>query len=376
MRSVKPALVLALCALGVAFAVGAGGGKSGQSESERARQLLLKTLERTFPQNVVAIILQRSPGDGTMQRIQVQISKDGKMRQTVLAPLSVEGVETIDNGRQTSTYLPDEKLLLIQESPQLLPNDSAKRIALTVRNYDLKLGNSTNIAGQKAALVIATPRTREMETRRYYIDERTGFLLQVETVEPGESPKLAFRAQAVTYPSSIPSAVFEIRTDSNNGRRIIYRRRTGLYEIPKNDVGLGFTPVLPRDLPCGFQLQDAQINEGEQWRSVAVRITDGLVKGTVYQWSGRDTSVKIKTMPGTTVGEGGGLKLVVAADVPESVRRKILQAFIDAANRSGDDHPLMLGMLGALELSLRQISFSQSELTFRILLIADAKSLL
>jgi hypothetical protein len=213
-----------------------------------------------------------------------------------------------------------------------------------------------------------------METRRYYIDERTGFLLQLETIEPGESPKLAFKAQAVNYPPNISSQVFEIRTEPDNGRKIVYRRRTGLYESPKNDVGLGFTPVLPRDLPFGFSLQDAQINEGQQWRSVAVRITDGLVKGTVYQWSGKDTSVKIKAMPGTTIGEGGGLKLVVAADVPESVRRKILQAFIEAADRQNDDHPLIVGILSALELSLRQISFSQSELTFRILLIADAKS--
>src|SRR5262249_24876624 len=119
----------------VACACAAGGGAKGrQSESERARQLLLKTLERTYSNNVVALITQRSPENhGNFQRIQVQISKDGKMRQTVIYPLSMQGIETIDDGKNVATFFPDEKLVIVQASSKQLPNDTTTRINLTVR---------------------------------------------------------------------------------------------------------------------------------------------------------------------------------------------------------------------------------------------------
>src|SRR5688500_13007817 len=97
-----------------ACACAGGGGAKRQSDSERARQLLLKTLERTYPNNVIALITQRSPENhGNIQRIQVQISKDGKMRQTVIYPLSMQGVETIDDGKNIATFFPDEKLVIV-----------------------------------------------------------------------------------------------------------------------------------------------------------------------------------------------------------------------------------------------------------------------
>ena len=376
MRIVKDTLALSLLALcAFSFAAGNGGGK-GQSESERARKLLLKTLERGRPQNVVAIILQRSPGwSDVMQRIQVQISKDGKMRQTVIYPLSMEGVETIDDGRQSATYLPDDKLTLIQESPRLMPNDTLTRMNLTTRNYGLSLAGTSVVAGKTATIVVATPHNRDMETRRYYIDADTGFLLQLETIGKSKEPKLAFKAQVVSYPSSIPSQTFSI-DQAKSGKTLVFRRRSGIYDGNKDAQNLGFEPVFPDALPYGFSVQDAQINDNVQWRSVAVRITDGLIKGTVYQWPASSKNVKVREMPGTTMGESGGMKLVVAADVPESVRRRILEAFSDAARRGGNDgSQAFAGFIQSLELSLRQISLTHIELPAGILLITVSNSI-
>ncbi|HJP83948.1 MAG TPA: sigma-E factor regulatory protein RseB domain-containing protein [Fimbriimonadaceae bacterium] len=363
MARINPALTILV--FGIAATLCAAGG-TYQSESEKARQLLLKTLDRNFSHNVIALISQRSPEDHeSFQRIQVQISRDGKMRQTVIYPLSMQGVETIDDGKQSATFLPDEKVTLVQESPRLLPNDTNARINLTVRNYTLKLGGSSQIAGQTATIVVAAPRSRELETRRYHIDERTGFLLQLETVSAGSNPKLAFRALQVTYPARINPATFEINLDERDGQKVIYRRRSGLYDAgPKGTPSIGFEPVLPRDLPFGFDLQDAQINDTGKYRSVAVRITDGLIKGTVYQYS-QANAARMKASIGTTIGDGSGIRFVVAADVPESVRKKILVAFIEAARRSNWDRPT--GPLSRAELWQQIWSLTQSEQLNRLL---------
>jgi outer membrane lipoprotein-sorting protein len=323
----------------VALAVGASAcvwaaGAGGQGDAEKARQLLLKTLERNFKQNVIALISQRGPTDSeSFQRIQVQISRDGKMRQTVIYPLSMQGVETIDDGRQSATYLPDENLILVQESSRLLPNDTVTRINLTVKNYSLSLTGTSKIAGQLAAVVTATPRSRIMERRRYYIDQDTGFLLQLETIDSGGTPRIAFRTQQVSYPPKISNATFKVDLDSREDQKIVYRRRTGLFDgVVKATPSIGFEPVLPKELPHGFQMQDAQINDSGNYRSIAVRITDGLVKGTVYQYS-TSTAKNLKAMPGTTVGDAAGVRFFIAADIPEAAREQILEAFVEAARK-------------------------------------------
>jgi len=329
MAKIRFASVVIAAAAGVLVCSAGGLGQ----DAERARQLLLKTLERNFSQNVVALISQRGPGDGdAFQRIQVQISRDGKVRQTVIYPLSMQGVETIDNGQQSATYLPDEGLILVQESSRLLPNDTATRISLTVKNYSLSVSGTSKVAGQSAAIVTATPRSRGLEKRRYYIDQNTGFLLQLETIDGSGNAKVAFRTQQVSYPPKINAEAFKVDLESRDGQKIVYRRRTGLFDGSKGSPSVGFKPILPSELPFGFAMQDAQINDSGNYRSVAVRITDGLVKGTVYQYS-TTTAKNLKAMPGTTIGDAAGVRFFIAADIPESARERILEAFVEAAQK-------------------------------------------
>lgn len=330
------ALTALLIGVAACACAGGGGGKGRQSDPERARQLLLKTLDRSYPNNVIALITQRSPENhGNIQRIQVQISRDGKMRQTVIYPLSMQGIETIDDGKSVATFFPDEKMVVVQASAKLLPNDATTRINLTIRNYGLQLGGTTSVAGHRATIVVATPRSKQMETRRYYIDERTGFLLQLETIDGEGTVRTAFKAQQVTYPSSISAKTFGIDLEERADRKIVYSRPKGLFEGSTNKAipKLNFEPVLPESMPFGFDMTDAQINENSDFGSIAIRITDGPIKGTVYQYSSSDAK-NMKAMLGTTLGEAGGIKFVVAVDVPESVRKKILATFMEAARKN------------------------------------------
>lgn len=355
-------LYLTALMVGVAAsACAAGGGKKPQTEANQARDLLLKTLDRNYKSNVIAIISQRSPEDnGSYQQIQVQISRDGKVRQTVISPLTMQGIEKIDDGKQSATILPDDKVILVQESPRTLPDDSETRINLTVRNYGLTLGGTTTVAGQRASIVIAKPRYAGLQSKRYHIDERTGFVLKLETLDSKGTPTVAFQAQKVTYPAVIGASAFSLDLDKRDGFQIITQRRTGFLDSSaRGHASVGFAPTFPQELPCGFEIQDAQVNDSGNHRSVAIRITDGPVKGTVYQYS-LATAKRMKAMPGTTIGDGSGIRFVVAADVPETIRKKILNTFIEAARKAESDNPIT-GLFWGLELLPDEGTLSAAE---------------
>jgi hypothetical protein len=136
-------------------------------------------------------------------------------------------------------------------------------------------------------------------------------------------------------------------------------------------AALGFEPVFPADLPYGFEVQDAQVNDSQSWKSVAVRITDGLIKGTVYQWQS-SAKVKIKTMVGTSIGDSNGIRFAVTADVPEAVRQKLLKTFIDAAKEANAP----LGLWQDQELAATNAALTQTDMLIQGLIRLDLPVLL
>jgi hypothetical protein len=90
---------------------------------------------------------------------------------------------------------------------------------------------------------------------------------------------------------------------------------------------IGFEPIVPASLPMGFRIQGIQTNDGKSWRSVAMRLTDGLVRATVYQWQSKPGSHDPHSIENSSVIDTGSLKIMLVTDLPASVRRKILDAF-------------------------------------------------
>ena len=150
-----------------------------------AKSLLLRSMERGRHVNVSAIVVQKAP-TGTVQ-MKFEQARDGFERQTVLQPLSMQGVSMVDDGKRWMMYWPDERRALSQQSPRARLADADDRIQLADKNYRLKFGEPTTIAGRRAHAVVAEPRYKEMEERRYFIDEETSFVLRVQK---GEHPGL------------------------------------------------------------------------------------------------------------------------------------------------------------------------------------------
>ncbi len=294
----------------------------------------MRTMIRTPSHNVAAIIMQRMVDEPTrMQQIQVVLSKDGRLRHTVLQPLSQQGMESVDDGRVTRTFIPDRKMVIEMPSPRLTPCDAISRIKLAERNYTLRVEDSPRVAGREAVLVSALPRSTDMAERRYTIDPRTGYLLKLETVSDGKATT-SFETKFVDYPRELPRDVFEFQRLSGSVKVVV--RTPQELKDPRNAAHqLDFEPILPSSLPMGFVIEGTEVVNPERGHMIGVRITDGLVKGSVYQWPKSDEAKMKFPMQGASVLDIGNVRLMLMADIPFEARQKLLSAFA-AAGRRGD----------------------------------------
>src|SRR5689334_3173853 len=105
-----------------------------------ARDKLLYSMRR-HAWSVSAIITQSQPDLSYpfQHQVKIELSPDGRSRQTILHPLSLQGIVSVDDGTTLRTLYPNQKVLVYQSSPYAVPEDADLRIALTERNYKLSL---------------------------------------------------------------------------------------------------------------------------------------------------------------------------------------------------------------------------------------------
>lgn len=329
------------------------------ADLNKARRLLFQNMERIVTRNVVAVVVFRDPTmRGREQQIKLTESPEGTSRRTILQPLSMQGVETVDDGRQAATFLPDRRELIVQDSPRRQACNAEFRMRLLDRNYQLRLVSARRVAGRPAVTVVAVPRTEDLDIRRFTFDAETGFLLRMETERPGESPVVRLEVQVVSYPAELPRETFDLKP-VGGVRRVRYRSPEP-FKPRENSPIEGLNPIVPRRLPSGFRVEEVQVLDPEK-RMVAVRITDGLVRGTVYQRPAGGESRP--PMPGASVLETANVRLVLMVDAGPKVRERLLQAFAQSANRraSGEIEGLWTFLPAFSELLLAPIALSSLE---------------
>ncbi|HTQ08511.1 MAG TPA: sigma-E factor regulatory protein RseB domain-containing protein [Fimbriimonadaceae bacterium] len=299
-------------------------------EFKTASDLIRATMRKEPIVNVRVIVVQRLYYDSSVfQQVKVEMSKDGKVRQTVLAPLSQQGTELVDDGQTLRIYTPDDKRLIEQPSDQQGDGEISFRMNLVDQNYTLRISRKVKIAGRDALVVEAVPRHESLETRCYSIDDKTGLLLRLETCKEGRSPMLHLDTKAVEFPATFSEDTFKLdpafsRTESFHDRCVSPKSAGEL------TVELGFQPAVPAKLPYGFEAQELQASTDSPARALIVRVTDGLEKATVLEWrkEGRSAS---DPPAGTLVQNSGGLTLLISGDLPDDVKRRLLQVFAAVA---------------------------------------------
>jgi len=307
--------------------------RSGVVNDDVAKDLLRRYLERGRNVNMSAIVEQMQFGRGS-RTMQVKIEQDraGRRRITVLHPLSMQGVWSVDDGKKWTHYYPDEGKMVIQDSPPERRDRVRDRLAMAEQNYTFALEKSPSIASRKAAVVVAVPRVPEMPARRYSIELTKAVLLKLETVHPDGERKVLMDTKAIDFPSSLPSSTFQIKP-VGTVEVITAPAPIKLESAAAAKAAAGFEPVIPAQLPFGFVVRDKELTGKEGSRMIAVRLTDGLVYATAYQFlegSGRES--------GRFKGRGeqsvNGLRIRLAGDLPQSVHKGLLETFLREAART------------------------------------------
>jgi outer membrane lipoprotein-sorting protein len=300
-----------------------------KDDSAKARHLLLESMSRQPIANVRVIISQRSYYASTVfQTVKVEMSKEGKKHSIVLSPLSLAGVEGVDDGVTLRTYTPDDQEVIEQPSASHEEDDVQFRMGLVDRNYTLRIDGKAKIAGRDVVVVQATPKAEDLETRCYSIDEKTGFLMRFETCKEGQAPMLHFETKMVQFPAEFSDGTFRI--EASFARVEHYNRKcVSPQSAEKLRAELGFQPVVPGTLPYGFVAQELQTSTDSRSPALIVRITDGLAKVTVLEWKKIGNS-RSPAPQGTVVDNSRSLTLLVSGDIPDNEKEEILRAFLGA----------------------------------------------
>lgn len=292
----------------------------GQDSPE---QVLQRWFERSQRISVTLVQLQRLPVMGT-ELVQVKIESDGKGRRryTILQPLRLQGVVSIDDGRNLTTIKPDSGEMLVQPSPSSMKLSSRDRLALIRRNYDLRFGESDPIAGRRVTVVIASPRAGDLPTRRFSLDAESSLLLRTEQIGLKGEVFVSLDTRMICYDKVPDNGQFDPPRPGASVRVIRATEPQRPDDPTTMRKRLGFSPRMPDPLPMGFRIEEMHVI-GDREPMAALRLTDGLVVATVYQWR----SDREATLPGLRGRDERGIWYAVMGDLSNPAARRILQAF-------------------------------------------------
>lgn len=322
----------------VSFCIILGATNIAFGEDEKAVRYLLKSLAGDYKVNVVAILKQRRSDDQHSVTVKIQKSKDGKTRETVLSPLRMQ-CEFLDNGKTIQTYSPDEKTLIIQPSGQL-SQDLALRIPLIRKNYSLELSPDEKVAGRNCVVVNAKAKYPQLPNIRYYFDEKTGFPMGKETIQPSGEPSEEYEVLSIKFPATLDSSIFKMEPPVGY-ETITYDEPTKISTLSEAAKLLGFAPSVPSQIPYGFRIQRMTITKNSQWKALCLRLTDGLQKVTVYEWIPVPGD-SIKTGEKRIIKLHNGINIMIVSDIDYNIRSTILRSFLVMADR---DSPITLARI-------------------------------
>lgn len=287
--------------------------------------MMMRSLCGQFDCNLKATISQLDPKSDFYQTIEVERSRSGKVRHTVISPKSLQGFCTVDDGENTYLYEPSQKVLLEQGATDLKPGDLKRRAELAKRNYNFHTEGQAQIAGRKAWCVVATPKHAKLQLRRYYLDAETAYPLRLETMGPDDPLSVRFDTREIAFDVSADDAIF--KPSAFGAVRHIHGGAPANVTPAQAEHLLGFRPIVPKRLPFGFEIQRMQVHDSPHFHAFILRVSDGLVKATIYQWRLSKNPGEPSSLEQSSSLSVHGIQILVLSDVSKAVRTTVLEAF-------------------------------------------------
>ena len=298
--------------------------------SSSNRDLFFRSIRADNRANFVAILTQHDQReDDESVKFKLTRAIDGKTRQTVISPLRLQGKESVDDGIKSYTFLPDEKVMIVQPSANI-KEDAEFRIPLIEKNYILSAKPGGRIANRQVTQVTALAREAKLGGVRFWLDNETAHALKKSVYAHDEDEWVPdYEVLRVEFPAKIDPSIFKISPIGGYETQESVAR-TKLTSLKEAERVLGFTPTTPKEIPFGFQIQSIQTNSQSNWKSLSMKLTDGIQKVTVYQWKPTKNET-ITSGARSTVETVNGIRYMVVTDLDSWVRKSVMKAFVRTA---------------------------------------------
>lgn len=297
-----------------------------RDEYARAREMLARSMRQARNINVVAIITKMSDDALGMQRVKLEQTAEGFQMGTVLQPLRFQGVMFTDDGRKSTMYLPDQRLVIESQALADMEQELSFRMELLEQNYQVRAEQSEPIAGRPTFRVVAEPKRAGLPARQFYLDQQNFYPLRIAAEEPNGEWKVYRDTQMVTYPAKM-AAPFTKFNPPGAAQTIRYAAPKPLDQVRNKVARLGFDPVVPSRLPFGFKVQSAELRQNDGGQLAVLRLTDGLATAMVYQYRCSDMREGIWSKGTATVLTEDGVTFDLRSDLDPSVRQQLLKSF-------------------------------------------------
>jgi hypothetical protein len=319
------------------------------TSNEQVWSIFARTMENHRKVPCKCLIWRRDMfhADSPLMEMWTEQSSRGELKLTVLSPLTEQGVTSIDDGHQWITYRPDDNKLIIEASPRKDERKTKDRINLTQKNYDLIVEPTEPlIAGRRAYSFLAMAKHLEMPARRFCIDKKKDFLLRIEVIDD-HGCRLMLDTKNIDFPSDVAHDDFAL-VPHESPEVETYPAPVTVSLTKEIRHSLGFKPCMPEDLPFGFVVDQPQLVEGKNDKYLAIRLTDGLVSATVYEWNGRKHNAGPEGISRTDKS-ANGLKLRFMGEVPDRVSTGLLDRFVKEALKKVESCLIKLSPMETLD---------------------------
>lgn len=297
-----------------------------------ARGTLQRALERQRSVDYVRIESRPGSPGGPEWRLNVQTVAKLGIKVRILAPISQEGVVSIDDAKELRTFFPDEDTVLVQPSPYLLQPNLEWRLKLIEKNYKVRFGGTSSIAGQAVREVVLQPVNPGIPVRKMYVDSKHDVVLKY-VVEPVKgSAIVVFDTKSVIFGRVAAAQDFELPDEAKDAN--IHRRKgpTTIKSPGDSRREAEFSARLVSSLPYGFKESGAYVFKDARGAYVGVKLSDGMATLTLYQWkASRFKSAPSRDIRGQrsdSYGISYGIAVSPGDKMPESVLEKIVDTYV------------------------------------------------
>jgi len=290
-----------------------------------AKTMLAQSMQMARSRNVIAIITKCGDYDSVLQKLKLEQKAMGDQYRQILQPLSQQGIAYLDSGKKSFMYLPDQRIVFECDSDIEGLQDLASRAELAAKNYELRCeAAASQVAGRSTYCVVAEPRVEGLPARQFYLDQQTLYPLRFALAGDNGSWKISMDTQVIDFPKDMPDLILN---PVGTPRKVKFDPAQPLFGVRNLKGRLGFDPVVPKQLPFGFEVQRSELRKNEDGNLAVLWLTDGLATARVYEFRCNQMREGIWSQGANTVLTEDGVTMFMVSDLAQNVRKSLLSAF-------------------------------------------------